>query len=242
LTQTLDARVFNENEEITLELHATGKGLMPSLEKLVALDIAGFEITKKDDQGLSIARVESGAASVNAVSERTWLLTLKPAADAGELHTFKFPEPTMTTNSDGSKLVAKSVFKEYNNADLKEVDSELVLEGLVLNPPPTWPWFAGSAAVLLLLGIGAWRMARRDDGQIVAPVYQVPDVCTPFAVIDLLHRIDAAPPKSLGASHRDQLRGTIRDLEQIHFAPDATQTNGHGDLQAVARDWVGKVS
>jgi len=139
-------------------------------------------------------------------------------------------------------LVAKSVFKEYNNADLKEVDSELVLEGLVLNPPPTWPWFAGSAAVLLLLGIGAWRMARRDDGQIVAPVYQVPDVCTPFAVIDLLHRIDAAPPKSLGASHRDQLRGAIRDLEQIHFAPDATQTNGHGDLQAVARDWVGKVS
>ena len=242
LTQTLDARLFNENEEITLELHATGKGLMPSLDKLVNVKIPGFKITKKDDQGLSIARVESGASSVNAVSERTWLLTLKPADDAGELHTFKFPEPTMTTNSDGSKLVAKSVFKQYNDADLVEVDSEFALAGLVLNPPPTWPWFAGSAAVLLLLGIGAWRMARRDDGQIVVPVYQVPDVCTPFAVIDLLHRIDAAPPKSLGASHRDQLRGTIRDLEQIHFAPDATQTNGHGDLQAVARDWVGKVS
>jgi hypothetical protein len=38
------------------------------------------------------------------------------------------------------------------------------------------------------------------------------------------------------------LRGTIRELEQIHFAPDATQANGHGDLQAIARDWVGKVS
>ena len=96
--------------------------------------------------------------------------------------------------------------------------------------------------MLLLIGIGAWRLTRRDDSQAAAPVYQVPDVCTPFAVIDLLQRIDASAPNSLGAVRRDQLRGTIRQLEQIHFAPDATQTNGHGDLQAVARDWVGKVS
>ena len=234
LTQTLDARLDNENEEITLELHATGKGLIPPLEKLVALDIAGFKITKKDDQELSIARVESGASSVNAVSERTWQLTLKPVDDAGESLMFKFPKPT--------DLVAKTAYKQYSDADLEEVDSELALAGLVLNPTPTWPWFAGSATVLLLIGIGAWRLTRRDDSQAAAPVYQVPDVCTPFAVIDLLQRIDAAPPNSLGAVRRDQLRGTIRQLEQIHFAPDATQTNGHGDLQAVARDWVGKVS
>jgi hypothetical protein len=234
LTQTLDARLDGENRELTLELHATGKGLIPPLEKLVALDIPDFKIAKTDDQGLSIARVESGASSVNAVSERTWQLTLKPADDAGELLTFKFPEPT--------DLVAKTAYKQYSDADLVEVDSELALAGLVLNPTPTWPWFAGSAAVLLLIGIGAWRLTRRDDSQAAAPVYRVPDVCTPFAVIDLLQRIDAAPPNSLGAVRRDQLRGTIRELEQIHFAPDATQTNGHGDLQAVARDWVGKVS
>ena len=234
LTQTLDARLDNENEEITLELHATGEGLIPPLKKLVRLDIAGFKITKNDDQGLSIARVESGATSVNAVSEHTWLLTIKPIDGGSEPLMFKFPE---TIDSD-----IKSVFKQYKDADLVEVDSELALAGLVLNPAPTWPWFAAGATVLLLLGIGAWRIANRDDGQIVAPVYRVPDVCTPFAVIDLLHRIDAAPPKSLAASHRDQLRGTIRQLEQIHFAPDTAQTNGHGDLKAVARDWVGKVS
>jgi hypothetical protein len=215
-------------------LHATGKGLIPPLEKLVALDIPDFKIAKTDDQGLSIARVESGASSVNAVSERTWQLTLKPADDAGESLMFKFPKPT--------DLVAKTAYKQYSDADLEEVDSELALAGLMLNPTPTWPWFAGSAAVLLLIGIGAWRLTRRDDSQAAAPVYRVPDVCTPFAVIDLLQRIDAAPPNSLGAVRRDQLRGTIRELEQIHFAPDATQTNGHGDLQAVARDWVGKVS
>ena len=233
LTQILDAPLTGENEGLTLELHATGKGLMPSLEKLVALDIAGFEITKKDDQGLSIARVESGAASVNAVSERTWLLTLQPDADAGEPLTFKFPQPT--------GLVAKSVFKQYSDADLVEVDSELALAGLLLNPPPTWPWFAGGA-VVLLLGIGAWRVAKRDDVKVVAPVFEVPEVCTPFAVIDLLQRIASAPPKSLAATHRNRLRSDIREIEQLHFAPDTAQTNGHGDLQSIARNWVGKLN
>ncbi|MBC8245192.1 MAG: hypothetical protein H8E20_12440 [Verrucomicrobia bacterium] len=233
LTQTLDARLAGENAELTLELHATGKGLTPSLDKLVALDIPGFDIAKTDDQGLSVARVESGASGVNAVSERTWLLTLKPSGDAGDSLAFKFPQPT--------GLVAKTVFKQFSDADLVEVESELALAGLVLNPPPVWPWIAGGA-VTLLLGLGAWRVAKRDDGQIATPVYRVPEECTPFAVIDLLQRIDAAPPKSLAASHRDQLQGTIRELEQIHFAPGATQANGHGDLQAIAHDWVGKVS
>ena len=233
LTQTLDARLGGENEELTLELHATGNGLTPPLDKLVTLDIPDFEITKTDDQGLSIARVESGATGVNAVSERTWLLTLKPTDDAGELLTFKFPKPT--------KLVAKSVFKQYSDADLVEVDSELALAGLLLNPPPTWPWFAGGA-VVLLLGIGAWRLAKRDDVKVAAPVFEVPEACTPFAVIDLLQRIAAAPPKSLAATHRDRLRSDIRKIEQLHFAPDTAQTNGHGDLQSIARNWVGKVN
>ena len=233
LTQTLDARLTGENEGLTLELHATGKGLTPPLDKLVTLDIPDFEITKTDDQGLSIARVESGALGVNAVSERTWLLTLKPTADAGEPITFKFPQPT--------GLVAKSVFKQYSDADLVEVDSELALAGLLLNPPPTWPWFAGGA-VVLLLGIGAWRVAKRDDVKVAAPVFEVPEVCTPFAVIDLLQRIAAAPPKSLAATHRDRLRSDIREIEQLHFAPDTAQTNGHGDLQSIARNWVGKLN
>jgi len=233
LMQTLDSRLTGENEGLTLELHATGKGLTPPLDKLVTLDIPDFEITKTDDQGLSIARVESGALGVNAVSERTWLLTLKPTADAGESLTFKFPQPT--------GLVAKSVFKQYSDADLVEVDSELALVGLSLNPPPTWPWFAGSAAVLLL-GIGAWRVAKRDDVKVAAPVFEVPEVCTPFAVIDLLQRIAAAPPKSLAATHRDRLRSDIREIEQLHFAPNTAQTNGHGDLQSIARNWVGKLN
>ena len=234
LTQTLDARSTAEKQELTLEIHATAKGLTPALDKLVDLNIPGFEIAKNEDQGLSIARVESDAERVNAVSERTWLLSLKPKAAAGEPSTFKFPEP--------SALVTKSVFKQYDDADLKEVENEIAMAGIVLNPQPVWPWITGGV-VIVALGLFGLRLAKRGHGETeAAPVYNVPEDCTPFAVIDLLQRIDAAPPRALADSHRNQLRSTISDLEKIHFAPDAPAANGHGDLQAIARDWVTKVS
>ena len=234
LTQTLDARLTEEKQELTLEVHATTKGLAPSLEQLVDLSIPGFEIAKNEDQGLSIARVESDAERVNAVSERTWLLTLKPRAAAGEPSTFKFPKPT--------SLVAKSAFKQYSDADLKDVENEIALAGIVLNPQPVWPWITGGV-VIVALGLFGLRLAKRGaDEADAVPVYDVPEDCTPFAVIDLLQRINAAPPRVLADSHRDQLRSTINDLEKIHFAPHAPAANGHGDLKAIARDWVAKVS
>jgi hypothetical protein len=234
LTQTLDARLTDKKQELKLEIHASTKGLAPSLDKLVDLTIPGFEIEKNEDQGLSIARVESDAERVNAVSERTWLLTLKPKAGTSEPSTFKFPEPT--------SLVAKSVFKQYSNADLKEVEGEIATAGIVLNPQPVWPWLTGGA-IIVALGLAGMRLAKRNTGEAeVTPVYNVPEDCTPFTVIDLLQRIDSAPSKALAEPHRSQLRSTISVLEKIHFAPDAPAANGHGDLQAIARDWVAKVN
>ena len=145
---------------------------------------------ENSEVGVWLARVESGASSVNAVSERTWLLTLKPGEDADKSLSFKFPEPT--------KLVTKAAYKQYSDADIVEVDSKLALAGIVLGPAPKWPWIAGSM-VVLLLGFGAWRVTKRDNGLTTVPAYRVPDICTPFAVIDLLRPIDSDQPESLTA-------------------------------------------
>ncbi|GIT05363.1 MAG: hypothetical protein CM1200mP29_07740 [Verrucomicrobiota bacterium] len=96
-----------QNAELTLELHATGKGLTPPLPKLVELDIPGFEIVKTDDQGLSIARVESGASSVNAVSERTWLLTLKPGDDPREIALIQVPRANRTGDQGSLQAIQR---------------------------------------------------------------------------------------------------------------------------------------
>ena len=109
---------------------------------------------KNEDQGLSIARVESDAERVNAVSERTWLLPSSQGG-CGEPSTFKFPKP--------SALVAKSAFKQYSDADLKEVENEIALAGIVLNPQPVWPWITGGVVIVALARSGCAGQARSGE-------------------------------------------------------------------------------
>ena len=103
LTQTLDARLTEEKQELTLKVHATTKGLAPS--RTSRAPHPRFEIMKTEDQGLSIARVESDAERVNAVSERTWLLTLKQAAAANPAHS-SFPSRLRSSPSRPSSNTA----------------------------------------------------------------------------------------------------------------------------------------
>ena len=91
--------------------HAYEKILADVLTRYQRLKGAeSYFLTGVDQHGQKMVKTAE-AEGVNAVSERTWLLTLKPKAGTGEPSTFKFPEPT--------SLVAKSVFKQYSDADLK---------------------------------------------------------------------------------------------------------------------------
>ena len=233
LTQTLDARLANDNQELTLEIHATAKGLVPTVDKLVDLNIPGFFIAKNEDQGLSIARVESDTESVSAVSERTWLLTIKPEGKVNEPATFKYPKPT--------NLVSKSIFKQYSDADIKEVENEIAMAGIILNPQPFWPWIVGFA-FLATIGIIGTRLSKKAKDTEVITIFDIPEVCTPFAVINLLQQIKINQPKKLAKTHLNQLNSTISKLEQIHFSPSFQSENDDIDLQGIAHEWVTRVN
>jgi hypothetical protein len=60
---------------------------------------------------------------------------------------------------------------------------------------------------------------------------------TPFAVIDLLRRMEADESLRFGEMQRTQLEGTIRELEAHYFA---RRSNGHGDpdLAGIGSEWV----
>ena len=233
LTQTLDARLANDNQELTLEIHATAKGLVPTVDKLVDLNIPGFFIAKNEDQGLSIARVESDTESVSAVSERTWLLTIKPEGKVNEPATFKYPKPT--------NLASKSIFKQYSDADIKEVENEIAMAGINLNPQPFWPWIVGFASLATIVIIGT-RLSKKAKDTEVITIFNMPEVCTPFAVINLLQQIKINQPKKLAKTHLNQLNSTISKLEQIHFSPSFQSENDDIDLQGIAHEWVTRVN
>ena len=230
LTQTLDARLSEDNQELTLEINATAKGLVPTIDKLIDLNIPGFLIAKNEDQGLSIARVESDVDSVNAVSERTWLITLKLEEEVSEPTTFIYPKPT--------DLVSKSVFKQYSDADLEEVENEIAMAGIILNPQPFWPWLVGFTFLVMIGVIGAHLSKRGNNIDEINIIYDLPEEYTPFAVINLLQRIKATPPNTLSKTHLNQLQSTISELEKIHFSPKYSSDKENIDLQKIAQEWV----
>ena len=230
LTQTLDARLSEDNQELTLEINATAKGLVPTIDKLIDLNIPGFLIAKNEDQGLSIARVESDVDSVNAVSERTWLITLKLEEEVSEPTTFIYPKPT--------DLVSKSVFKQYSDADLEEVENEIAMAGIILNPQPFWPWLVGFTFLVMIGVIGAHLSKRGNNIDEINIIYDLPEEYTPFAVINLLQRIKATPPNTLSKTHINQLQSTISELEKIHFSPKYSSDKENIDLQKIAQEWV----
>ena len=234
LTQTLDARLSKDNKVLTLEIHATAKGLVPKIDKLIDLNIPGFLITNNEDQGLSIVQVESNAKSVSAISERTWLLTIKSKGKVNETDTFIYPKPT--------SLVSKSIFKQYIEADIKEVENEIAMAGIILNPKPFWPWIVGFAFLVTIGSVGVHLSKKQAGEEEEITIYNIPDECTPFAVINLLQRIKNNPPNKLAITHLNQLNSTINKLEEIHFSPDSSSENSNIDLQGIAREWISRVS
>lgn len=239
IEQVLDDRSIsgaNATGVARLEVRARGKGLMPALEKLIDPEaIDGFDILKMEDQGLNIVDLDTSGTDVVPVTERGWVLELKPASPG--ITSFTFP----TLRAADSKLT----LKRYADADL--VEAQPTVSIAALGGPARW-WPAAAVGIVLgagLIGLRLWLRSRgkRREGE-SAPKFVMPDHVTPVGAIALLRRIAGGPEAALSAAERQQLASTISDLELKYFAPP----NGHGvppaepELVGVVRDWVRKAA
>lgn len=239
IEQVLDDRSItgvNATGIARLEVRARGKGLMPTLEKLIdQASLKGFEIVKIEDQGLNIVDLDTSGPAVVPVTERGWVLELKPQSPA--VASFTFPA---LRSAD-----AKLTLKRYSDADL--VDAQPTVAIAAIGGPARW-WPVAVIGLVLgagLLGARMWlkARARRHQGG-PAPRFAMPDHVTPVGAIALLRRIAAGPEAALSTAERQQLVSTISDLELKYFAPP----NGHGvppaepELIGVVRDWVHKAA
>ena len=96
--------------------------------------------------------------------------------------------------------------------------------------------------VLALLGGTLWWLRRKvHTTETTAPVYSLPTQITPFALIQLLRRMESDSSLQLEAAPRSELLKTIRDLEAHYFA---RSRNGHAepDLASIGREWVGRAA
>jgi hypothetical protein len=209
---------------------------MPALDKLVdSAAIKGFSTIKIEDQGLNLVDLDTTGEEVVPVSERGWVLELQPTSPSSTSFTF----PTLRATD------AKLTLKRYADADL--VDAQPTVAVAAAGGAARWWPAAAIGAVLgvIVLSVHLWLRSRGKRGRVAAtPRFVMPDHVTPVGAIALLRRMVEGPDAALSALERQQLAGTISDLEMKYFAPP----NGHGqppaepELAGVVRDWVHKAA
>jgi len=228
VTQILDDRELADGR-LTLEVKATGMGLVPELSTILTTHFAGFTVDEMDDLGVLVNRVETEAEEWAAVTERNWLVKLETSSREPTLR-FQFPSP--------AREDVTATYKRYADADLVEVEPQLALTGLVLRPRPWWHWPAFALPLAVALGLGVWRWRRPKSGHSLArPAYALPARATPFTLIGLLRTLSNDASLSWSASQRKDLLHTIGMLESHFFA---RERNGdpEPDLQAIGQRWL----
>ncbi len=226
VTQLLDERRADEGK-VTLEIKAKSKGLVPELESILQLDLPGFTVSKRDDQGASVSKFSEDQDGID--SERVWLLALKPADDDARPTNFVFGKPKV----EG----VKAVYQRYDDADLATVSPEIALGSALAGRNPKWLWILLGVALVAYLGwFFFWKPAARGQ---LGPSHglQMPTQVTPFTVLSLLQQIAARG--RLDESAKQSLAADIGRIEATHFgrATDATL-----DLAAVARTWLARTN
>lgn len=233
IVQTLDDREIAAGK-VTLEIKASGNGLVPPLPELLRTNFAHLRVTEFVDRGVALNRIDADADLLAPVSERNWAIKFAVTEDAPAALEFKFPEPL--------RPEAKLTYKRYADADIVEVKPTLALAGVSLRPRPWWHWAAGGIVGIGLIAAAAWLFRRKvHPTETAPPTYLLPAQLTPFVLIDLLRRMNADRNLPLGESHRTELGVTIRELEEHYFA---RRKNGQADpdLAGIGQQWVSRAT
>jgi hypothetical protein len=231
ITQILDDREAAAGK-LTLDIRATGRGLVPELKELLDVGLTGFATTKTNDSGANLTKLDTESDDLAALTERSWVFNLEPAGHGKPPALFQFPK----ARSKDLEIT----YKRYADADLVQVKPEVAVAGLRLRPNLTWVWVV---SIIVVAGGGSLVILRRR--QIARPVvtaemsYTLPDPVTPFAALKLLRRIEADPKVSLRDARRGELVQTIRDLERGYFAPPSNGSP-NGDLTTLLQSWLPK--
>jgi hypothetical protein len=231
VTQTLDERQAAQGK-LLLEVKATALGLVPELDRIVAMAPEGFDVVKTDDQGVSVSKFDPESDTIAVATERTWMVTLKAKPDLAQLpQRFAFGQ----TKGDDTTMS----YQRFNDADLVAVEREISLEQQYGKRSQAWLWWSGAAggAGLVLVLLLVWYLRRPRAGE--ADRWKLPEPLTAFTTIGLLERI--RHEGRLNETQREELLASIQMVERHYFAANGSGTgngNGHPDLKGIAEGWL----
>ncbi len=228
ITQTLDDRKV-EGGSVLLEVQAKGKGIIGGIKTLVDVSTLpkGLEIASTEDHGLNVAELDTTGASVVPVAERSWTVTLKPAANAGNID-FVFPAVVQKS--------AKVENKHYSDADIVAAAGPISLRFGGGGGSNLWWMAIGVIAVTAGAGFFVVRN-RKKDVAVLAPTFTIPSDLTPVSAVGLLRRISAARDTALAGSQRVEIASEIEAIERRYFAKGAAEGES-AELHATMAKWI----
>jgi hypothetical protein len=227
ITQTLDERQAGEGKLI-VEISATAKGLVPSLDDIIETKRENFEIVSVDDQGVLPARFDKDSDDIQILSDRSWTVEYKAQEDGANVTQFTFGE---------SKLAdAGSKFQRYDDADLVEAEKTVELEKVYATG---WGWgflyWLIPLIVLGLAGAGALVFISNQPAAVIEERFTIPDDINPFTVLTLLQ--DIKRRNGISNEQAVELESSINRVEQYYFGKSESDQETE-DLEQLAQTWV----
>ena len=225
LTQILDERRAQEGV-LAMEIKAQGEGLVPDLDVITELAPRDFEVSKMEDQGVSVARFADDAEGV--VSERIWMVEFAPRKGVENPETFAFAAP----RDEG----AQAIYQRYDDADLMTAEAVVNLEQSYANPEGFQWWWLLLVPILAAIAWFVGLALRTDDEDEALAGPELPENLTPVNVLGLLAELRAGG--RIDGPARERLDAAVLEIEQHYFGGSGGRSP---DLAAIAREWVGSV-
>lgn len=216
---------------LTLELSATGRGVIPELAGLCTIAVPGLTAETKDS-GLTIQSIQAEKGRMVPQATRSWQITYHREQGAAPS---RFIFPVLVAGATNASVT----YKRYVDADLETVEPALALAGLTL-PSSGVPPRIGLYVTIGIASILAMITALMK-GRVVAPkprvVAPLPRELTPFTVAAFLRRLSTG----LKPADQSELEKDIHRLEAAFFRATSAE-KADIDLRALAEQWQRKAA
>ncbi|MDG2400407.1 MAG: hypothetical protein P8M04_07525 [Akkermansiaceae bacterium] len=226
LAMILDQRETEKEGNVTLEIRASGHGLVPAIEKLIKLPIEGFKIASTDDRELQVDELDARTDDGAPISTHEWRLVLEPKSENLPKN-FTFPEvlANLSTADDEGLTLQK-----YEDVDLVAVEQTTPIQGGSSKSPP---YFLLISLLIPVVCVSIYFLFFKKREQIViqnGP--ELPGTLTPVSLLAFLEGL--LRDTQLSKEARGRIQKSIQSLKDRSFGP-GTDVPNIDELREIAK-------
>ena len=211
LAMILDQRETEKEASVTLEIRASGHGLVPAIGELIKLPIEGFKITSTDDRELQVDELDARTDDGAPISTHEWRLVLESKSE-NLPQNFTFPEvlANLSTKDDEGLSLQK-----YEDVDLVKVEQTTPIKGGSSKSPPYLLLLA--LLVPVIFSFAYFLFFKKSEEIVIPNGPELPATLTPVSLLAFLEGLHR--DTQLSKEARGKIQKSIKSLKDRSFGP-----------------------